>query len=558
MARAITENTLFYGDNLAILREHFIDECVDLIYLDPPFNSSRNYNVLFKDEQGLDSEAQIVAFEDTWHWTVATEHAYHHLITHGPDKVTGMMTALRGFIGANQMMAYLTMMASRLIELHRVLKTTGSLYLHCDPTASHYLKLILDTIFGPQNYRNEIVWKRQSAHSDAKSKFADVTDTILFYAKSKETAFFPQYVPHDPKYLESFYRFDDHDGRGLYSLDNMASPNPRPHMMYEWMGFSYPQKGWRYQRETMQKLQDEKRIWYPTHKDGTFDTTKRPRLKRYLAEQEGSIVTNIWTDIQSLHDVAAERLGYPTQKPLALLERIINASSRPGDIILDPFCGCGTAIAAAQKLDRKWLGIDITELSIALQKYRLEGMFPGIKFDVIGEPKDLRDAHQLALKDRYQFQWWALSLVRAKPLGGQEGSKTGKKGSDKGIDGIINFIDEANSKPKRVIVQVKSGHVKSGDIRDLVGTLQRESAAIGVFITLEPPTRDMKTEAASAGFYHSPGWGKEYARLQILSIAELLQHGAEVKMPPQHGTFKTAQRVQQTKPEAEQVELEFQ
>jgi len=405
VVKAITENTLFYGDNLDILRDYLIDECVDLIYLDPPFNSSRNYNVLFKDEHGLDSEAQITAFEDTWHWTVATEHAYYDLITHGPDKVAGIMTAFRGFIGANQMMAYLTMMASRLVELHRVLKSTGSLYLHCDPTASHYLKIILDTIFGPQNYRNEIVWKRQSAHSDAKSKFSDVTDTILFYVKSKEAKFNPQYGQHDPNYLAKFYRFDDNDGRGPYRLDNITSPNPRPNMMYEWLGFPWPQKGWRFQRETMQKLHDEGRIYYPRHKDGTLDTTKRPAVKRYLNEQEGSIITNAWLDIQPLHSVDAERLGYPTQKPLALLERIIMSSSNSGDVVLDPFCGCGTAIASAQKLNRKWIGIDITHLSIALQKYRLEAMFPGIKFQVIGEPEDLGAARKLAQDDRYQFQW---------------------------------------------------------------------------------------------------------------------------------------------------------
>jgi len=326
-------------------------------------------------------------------------------------------------------------------------------------------------------------------------------------------------------------------------------------MMYEWMGFPYPDKGWRYQRETMEKLQEEGRIWYPRHKDGTFDFTKRPRLKRYLKEQEGSIITNIWTDIQPLHDVAAERLGYPTQKPLALLDRIIQSSSNPGDVILDPFCGCGTAITSAQKLGRKWIGIDITHLSIALQKYRLEAMFPGIKFKVVGEPKDIGAARQLATEDRYQFQWWSLSLIRARPLGGQEGSREGKKGSDKGIDGVIAFIDDNTGKAKRALVQVKSGHVNSSHIRDLKGTLQRENAAIGIFITLENPSRDMTTEAVSAGFYHSPGWNKDYPRIQILTIEELLHH-AEVKMPPQFGTFKQAQKVQQQS-DAQQQELGF-
>ncbi len=227
-------------------------------------------------------------------------------------------------------------------------------------------------------------------------------------------------------------------------------------------------------------------------------------------------------------------------------------ASNTGEIVLDPFCGCGTAIAASQKLGRKWIGIDITHLSIALQKYRLEAMFPGIKFKVVGEPPDIGAARQLAKEDRYQFQWWALSLIRARPLGGEEGSREGKKGSDKGIDGVIAFIDDNMGKAKRVLVQVKSGHVNASHIRDLKGTLQREQAAIGVFITLEEPTRDMTTEAVSAGFYHSPGWNKDYPRIQILTIEELL-HGAEVKMPPQFGTFKQARRVQQA--EAEQVEL---
>src|SRR6266702_3028911 len=266
----------------------------------------------------------------------------------------------------------------------------------------------------------------------------------------------------------------------------------------------------------------------------------------------GVAIQSIVTDIPPLSAQSAEKLGYPTQKPIALLDRIIQASSNPGDVVLDPFCGCGSAIASAQKLGRKWIGIDITHLAIALQKYRLEAMFPSTKFKVVGEPKDIGAARQLASEDRYQFQWWALSLIRARPLGGQEGSREGKKGSDKGIDGVIAFIDDTTGKAKRVLVQVKSGHVNSSHIRDLVGTLKRESAAIGVFITLEAPSKDMTTEAASAGFYYSPGWNKDYPRIQILTIDELL-HNAEVKMPPQFGTFKQAQRVKQT--DAEQAEL---
>ena len=541
--KPITNNTLFYGDNLPILREYVPTESVDLIYLDPPFNSNRSYNVLFKDESGKQSESQLTAFDDTWHWGEQAEDTYSELVTQAPTDVGKMIAALRGFIGENQMMAYLVMMAARLVELHRVLKPTGSLYLHCDPTASHYLKIVLDTVFGPENFRNEIVWKRTTTHSDAK-RWSPVSDSILYYGKAGVSTWNPQFSEHDPAYVTEKYRHNDNDGRGLYRLDNMTSPNPRPNMMYEWKGHASPPFGWRYSRETMAKLDEEGRIWYPDSK------AKRPQLKRYLSEMQGRIFDNVWLDVYPINSQAQERLGYPTQKPLALLERILQASSNPGDVVLDPFCGCGTAVAAAESLGRKWIGIDVTHLAIALMRYRLDSMFPGIKYDVIGEPQDLGAARQLAQDDRYQFQWWACSLIQAKPLGGQVGSKTGKKGSDKGIDGVITFLDDNTGKPKQIMVQVKSGHVKSGDIRDLIGVLDREKAAIGVFVTLEPPTADMTTEAIKAGKYHSPGWNQDYRRVQILTIEELLQ-GKQVQMPPTAQTFKQAQKANKGKGEQE-------
>lgn len=547
MKSPITENTLFYGDNLPILREHIPDESVDLVYLDPPFNSQRTYNILFRHESGKESEAQMAAFEDTWHWNQSAEDTFRELVIEGPHHVGKMVSALREFIGENQMMAYLAMMAIRLVELHRVLKPTGSLYLHCDPTASHYLKIVLDSIFQPHNFRNEIIWKRQSAHSDAKTKFPDVADVILFYVKTPKARFEPIFGEHDPEYVQSFYRFDDQDGRGRYRLDNMTSPNPRPNLMYEWMGFAYPTKGWRYQRETMQRLHDEGRIYYPRRKDGSLDITKRPALKRYLNEQKGSIVTNVWTDINPLHSSDSERLGYPTQKPLALMERIIAASSKPGDVVLDSFCGCGTTVAAAQKLGRRWIGIDITYLSISLQRSRLKDMFPDLTYQVIGEPKSLYEAQQLALQDRFQFQYWALTLITARPHGGDAGSKQGKKGADRGIDGSITFFDDHTGKPKTIIVQVKSGKVSSRDIRDLVGTVNREKATNGILITLERPSRDMITEAVSAGYYHSEGWGQDYPKIQIYTVEDLL-NGARVLMPSSNITFKQAQRVQDDQP----------
>jgi len=534
---ATDRNTLYYGDNLAILREHIASESVDLVYLDPPFNSNRSYNVLFKDESGKESQAQIAAFDDTWHWGEETERAYNELVTDINGQVGNIIGALRQAIGANQMMAYLVMMAVRLVELHRVLKPTGSLYLHCDPTASHYLKIILDAIFGFGNFRNEITWRRTSNHNDSRRNFANLNDIILYYSKTSDCTFNPQYSPYDDEYAKQNFRFTEPDGRRYASAD-LRSPNPRPNLTYDYKGYKPHANGWTVSRERMGELDRQGRLIFPSSPDG------RIRVKKYLDEMPGVVLGNNWSDIDPVSSQAAERLGYPTQKPLALLERIIAASSNPGDVVLDPFCGCGTAVAAAQKLGRHWIGIDITHLSIALQKYRLKDAF-GLEekkdYAVVGEPEDLSSAQQLAKDDRYQFQWWALSLIKARPLGGDSESKQGKKGADKGIDGVINFIDEAGGKPKRALVQVKSGHVRRGDIGELRGTIERENAAIGIFITLEKPSRDMTAEAAGAGLYHSPGWDKDYPRIQILTIEDLLA-GAEVKMPPASITFKKAEK----------------
>lgn len=539
------ENTLFYGDNLDILRnrDYFPTACVDLIYLDPPFNSSRNYNVLFKDESGQDSDAQIVAFEDTWHWGRTAEHTYHELVTDAPQRVSATIAALRQIIGTNQVMAYLVMMTARLVELHRVLKPTGSLYLHCDPTASHYLKLILDTIFGAEHFQNEIIWKRTSAHSSAK-RYGPVHDTIFFYSKSDKFTWIPQHEAFSEDYLASHYRSKDEAGRSFTLSDLTAAGVRNGSSGKSWRGFDPTTKGnhWKFTIENLERLDNEGRIYWP--KNGGW-----PRYRRYLDEVKGVPLQDVWTNIDPVNAKAKERMDYPTQKPVSLLERIINASSNPGDVVLDAFAGCGTTIAAAQKLGRTWLGIDITHLGIALLKYRLESMFDlkaGKDYKVIGEPEDVGAARQLASDDRYQFQWWALSLVRAKPLGGQEGSKTGKKGSDKGIDGVINFIDDSSGKPKRAIVQVKSGKVKSGDVRDLKGTVEREKAALGIFITLETPTRDMESEAVSGGFYHSEWDGRDYPRIQLLTIDALLK-GSTINMPAKReSTFKQAERVKNT------------
>lgn len=544
--RPITTNTLFYGDNLDILREYIAPESVDLIYLDPPFNSQRTYNVLFSYESGEESEAQIAAFEDTWHWNQAAEETYHHLVTEAPDRVSRMIAALREFIGPSQMLAYLVMMAARLVELHRVLKPTGSLYLHCDPTASHYLKVILDTVFGPENFQNEIVWRRYKRPKGSQfesRRFGSSTDTILFYSKSGTYTFYLDRIKIPLSDEELTQRHPYVDEKGPYSsgpLLRSPSMGERPNLVYEYKGYTPGPEGWRMTKDKLIELDKKGDIFWTS--SGT------PRRKIRPKESPGTQVDNLWVDIEALGSQAKERLGYPTQKPLALLERIIEASSNPGDVVLDPFCGCGTTIAAAQKLGRRWIGIDITHLSITLQKNRLREMFPEIEFDVVGEPRSVQSARHLAQQGRFQFEWWALSLVGARPSGGEAGSKRGKKGADRGIDGVITFIDDHSGKPKRVLVQVKSGHVSSATMRDLVGAVSREDAAMGALITLEPPTQPMLTEALSAGFYESPGWGQKYPRIQILTIEQLLR-GATLNMPPTSVTFKQAARVKEDGPQ---------
>jgi site-specific DNA-methyltransferase (adenine-specific) len=536
-------NVLYYGDNLEILRnrDYFPDECIDLIYLDPPFNSKKDYNILFKENGGVESEAQIQAFTDSWHWTKSAQDTYNDVVTKGPPKVGTLIGALHEALGNNDVMAYLVMMTARLIELHRVLKPTGSLYLHCDPTASHYLKLVLDQIFGPVNFRNEIVWKRTAAHSSSK-RYGPIHQIIFFYTKSDKYLWNKLFGAYDESYIDTFYRNIDEDGR-RYQLIDLSAPGDRTGTKahYEWHGRLPPVgRHWAYIKDVMERFEKENQIIYS--KQGT------PRLKQFLDEMPGIVQQDLWTDIKPISSQASERLGYETQKPLALLERIIQASSNDGDIVLDPFCGCGTAVVAAQKLNRKWIGIDITNLAITLMYKRLKDSF-GIKAEVIGEPADLAGAKELASQpDKYQFQWWALGLIGARPAGDK------KKGADKGIDGVINFIDDPTSKPKRAIVQVKSGHVGIDVIKVLETTAAKE--AMGILITLEPPTKPMQVEAVSAGYYHSPIWNKDYPKIQILTIEELL-HGKTVDMPPlaqTNVTFTKAQKI--TKKQGEQLSLE--
>jgi len=522
----MTPNSLYLGDNLQVLREHFPDESVDLVYLDPPFNSKRDYNYVFRSEVGIDDTAHIKAFSDTWSFEGASE-AYHELIDLA-EPVSLLLGGLHQAFGPTSLLGYLSVMALRLRELRRVLKPTGSLYLHCDETVSHYLKMVMDALLGPESFRTEVIWQRTNVHSDSRF-WSDVRDSILVFSRSPKLIWNPQYVSHGEDYIRSKYRYVDTDGR-RYRLDNMTSPNPRPNMMYEWRGHASPPYGWRYSRETMQRLHDEGRIWYPD------STSKRPQLKRYLDEQRGLLLGNVWTDIPPINSRAAERLGYPTQKPLALLERIVAASSNPGDLVLDPFCGCGTAVAAAQKLGRRWVGIDITPLAITLIRKRMMEHFPEEfrnprSIPVHGLPVDVAGARMLAEQDRYAFEQWAIQLVGAAPAGAPSSRRDSglqpvakKRGADRGIDGVVTWLD-GKDKVQRCLISVKSGHVNVSQVRDLVGTVQREGAAIGVLVTLEQPTGPMLTEAADAGRYKPEGFAtmtKDFPRIQVVTVDQLL------------------------------------
>jgi len=436
---------LYFGDNLEVLRGSIPDESVDLIYLDPPFNSKRDYNVLFKTPKGHTSDAAITAFEDSWHWGGQAEREFDEILNQPNTNVAEMVQALRRFLGENDMMAYLVMMCNRLLELHRILNHKGSLYLHCDPTASHYLKIVLDGVFGKENYRTEISWKRSSSHNDGRQgrrQYGNVRDVIFFYTKSNEWNWKWLFTPYSESYIAKNYCHLDPATKRRYRLGDLTAAKPGGDVSYDFMG-TRPYKGryWAYSKKNMQKYFDDGRLYFPAN-GGT------PSYIRYLDEMPGVPLQNNWDDI--LPATGNESLGYSTQKPLALLQRMIMASCPDDGVVLDPFCGCGTAIHASEKLGRKWIGIDITHLAISVIEERLKKHFPGIQFETHGTPRDIGGAKDLARRDKYEFQWWVCHILGAQPY------QNKKKGADSGIDGIIYFKD-VGSQHKKIIVSVKGG-----------------------------------------------------------------------------------------------------
>jgi DNA modification methylase len=550
---------LYYGDNLDVLRRYVEDESADLVYLDPPFNSNASYNVLFAEQDGSRSAAQIKAFEDTWRWDQAAAAAYEETVESG-GRASQAMRAFRTVLGDSNMLAYLAMMAPRLIELRRVLKRTGSLYLHCDPTASHYLKLLLDATFGPKQFRSEIIWRRSNAHNKVTTQYGPIHDALLFYSKTDTFTFHPGVRPYTKAYIED--RFKSHDTHGRYQLNYLTGPGTRKGASgVAWRGFD-PTKAGRHwaipaslrpflpdrgagmtTKAQLEALLAKDLIVFPKKAGG------QPMYKQYVgsgvpyqdvwayqANTRGVLFEsdeNIDEDVKWL-EAEDEKLGFETQKPVGLLKRIIETSSDEGDVVLDPFCGCGTTIQAAQELGRRWIGIDITYLATHLIKSRLVDAFgEGVEFDVTGEPTTREDAAKLAEEDRYQFEAWALGLVGARTV-------DKKKGADVGIDGRLLFHEKHGGKTRQAIISVKSGHVGVDQVRVLRNVVEREEAELGLFISLSKPTQPMRAEAASAGVYRSGSegvgtWG-QHPKIQLLTIQELLE-GKRPDMPPLAGSL---------------------
>lgn len=575
-------NTLWYGDNLYVLRQHVASESVDLVYLDPPFNSNRTYNVIFRGPEGIGASAQIQAFDDTWRWNDSTNEALTDLMDTAPMQVQNLIDALVHALERNDLTAYLVMMTQRLVELHRVMKPTASLYLHCDPTASHYLKVMLDAIFGPRMFRNEIVWRRTGAHNKSR-RYAPIHDTILFYTKTEDYKWrYPKRPYMLGHVLENFIK-DENGYRTNYYGNVLTGSGIRGGESGKpWRGFDPTPKNrhWAIPGALVSDLEEVGLDLHGLTQHQKLDLLFElgnitiqpgeawPIYVRYLRPGDGQAVSDLWAfqpytegtvfgndnegideDVRWLSPRDQERLGYPTQKPVGLLERIIRASSDPEDTVLDPFCGCGTAVVAAEKLGRRWIGIDITSLAIGVIENRLDDLFEYASFAVKGLPESRQDAEDLAERDRYQFQWWAAGRIGAMPQDGRE-----KKGADGGIDGIIPFQDDPTGRRKRCIVSVKSGkNVSVADVRDLLGTVEANRAQAGVLITLGEPTQPMRVQQARAGTYRAAN-GHDYPKIQIMTVEDILADQLP-HLPGQESQIRRRRRIAAQKFEQQRLPI---
>jgi DNA modification methylase len=553
------KNKLYYGNNLDVLRSGEIPSgSVDLVYLDPPFNSKRAYNVFLTDPGGEESSAQIHAFDDTWKWTPETDRAYTDMLRGAaPEGVARALEAMFGLLGKVELMAYLVMMAPRLVILREALKPTGSLYLHCDPTASHYLKLLLDAVFGPKRFRNEITWRRTGAHGKAK-RWGPIHDTILFYTRSDEYTWNHPRRPYMKGHVERYFVQDDKGWRTDYYGNVLTGSGLRGGESGQpWRGFDPSAKGrhWAIPGGLIDDLdEDVSNLSQHEKLDRLYELGQIkivpgeawPIYERYLQPEDGQAVGDIWAyqpytegtlfgsgeaidaDVRWLSSAdRTERTGYETQKPVGLLARIIRASSNEGDLVLDPFCGCGTTVVAAQALGRRWIGIDISYLAIDLTvKQRLQPVADQATFEVRGIPSDLEGARALLARDPFEFERWAVTQLNGQP--------NEKQVADQGIDGVVKFLIPGQRRPGRALVSVKGGRrIAPTVVRDLRGTLEREGAEMGILVLLEAPTRGITQEVNRSGNYTYPanGRGRSYPRVQVITVAQILE-GKRPDLPP--------------------------
>lgn len=509
-------NTLYCGDCLDVLRQFIPDESVDLVYIDPPFNSRRDYNIFFDDKK---LQTQRIAFEDTWTYKNVQE-SLEELHTLEHENVWALLLVYQKV--ARHAFPYLVMMALRLLEIHRILKATGSFYLHCDPTMSHYLKTVCDIIFGHPHYQNEIIWKRSAAHGGAVS-YNDIHDVVLYFSKTERPTWNSPRMPYDEKYIQSHYSNVDENGRRYQLISAHGAGQGPPRKFGDTLIAPPKNRHWMSQ-DFIDKMYAEGKV--------VFTKSGKPRFKRYLDEADGTPMVTVWDDIPPINSQAQERLGYPTQKPKALLERIIKASSNEGDTVLDAFCGCGTTIDAAESLKRRWIGIDISPVAISLIKRRLRDVYKSklSDYEVKGIPVDEASAIKLWQENRYAFQdWWLLEF---------EAFSQGK-GADKGLDGIgLYKVGKQASDTLKVAFQVKGGeHISSKDVDALLGILAKFDCGAGVFLTIEPPTKPMIETIATSGTIKTPIG--TFLKLQVLTLKQFFE-GKRLKLPAENITFKKA------------------
>lgn len=515
-------NHLYYGDNLTRMRQ-MGKHSVDLIYLDPPFNSKQNYNLIYKNLTGKPVPDQAEAFCDTWEMDPQKEELArampvlmreHGIADYYVEFWRLWINALRHT--QPHLLAYLIYMVQRLLYMKSLLRPTGSIYLHCDPTASHYIKVMMDGIFGHDNFRNEIVWRRTNAHNIQSRRLGRVHDIILFYSASNKLTWNQQYEPYSQAQMSRYKK--DESGR-LYKAENLTMATAAKTRNFEWRG-SRPSlnRGWGASLEQLEAWWEEGRI---LKKEG--GSPRLDGLKVYLDKLPGKPIDSVWTDINRVSNTGAERLGYPTQKPIALLDRIIRSSTNAGEMVFDPFCGCGTTIYSAVKTERKWIGCDVAILSIKMIRETLTGekwrLVEDHDFDVTGIPVSVEQAEELFKTDPFQFEHWLVERVGGFPT---------KKTGDKGIDGRMYF--ETKDGLKCMVLSVKGGGIRPTDLRDLRGVLERDhDMTMAGFLSLKPPSKAMWEEAATAGQFEYGG--VKYDRMQLLTVSDILEGKREFHTP---------------------------